>query len=146
MPSNRRGARSGPENHNWRGGRSVASTGYVLIRVGVGHPLADVRGYAYEHRVVMTEQLGRELSPREHVHHKNGDKLDNRPENLEVLTAWQHQAEHRRKIRAFPLQAPETLNPVVACACGCGAMFRQFDSMHRPRRFISGHNIHPKGT
>jgi hypothetical protein len=37
----------GPRNPNWRGGRSLASNGYVLIRVGVGPHLADVRGYAY---------------------------------------------------------------------------------------------------
>lgn len=43
--------RRGANNHMWRGGRSVASNGYMLVRVGVDHPLADVRGYAYEHRI-----------------------------------------------------------------------------------------------
>ena len=37
-------------NPNWRGGRIVDPRGYVLVRVGVGHPLADVRGYAYVRR------------------------------------------------------------------------------------------------
>lgn len=49
---------TGEKNGLWKGGRSVASNGYVLIRVGVDHPLADVRGYAYEHRVVAEQKKG----------------------------------------------------------------------------------------
>lgn len=51
----------GPENYMWKGGRAVTSHGYVLIRVGAEHHLADVRDYAYEHRLVAAEKLGRRL-------------------------------------------------------------------------------------
>ena len=129
----------GPKNPNWKGGRSVASNGYVIVKVGKAHHLADCRGYAYEHRVVAEAAIGRRLEPGEQVHHKNEVKTDNRPENLEVVAGI---AEHRERHRqpGCDLRKPGEPNPTVACECGCGERFEKYDDDGRPRQFVTGHN------
>lgn len=83
------------ENHSKsdldEGGRIMDSYGYIMIRK-LSHPFAQSSGYIKEHRLVMEVELQRYLTSDEIIHHKNRNKSDNRPENLEVIDM----AEHRR--------------------------------------------------
>jgi len=126
------------KNPNWKGGRSVASNGYVLVRVGKGHPLADVRGYAYEHRLVASQSLGRQLAANEIVHHRNANKADNSTANLLVVEGNAEHLVHHR-IHDHGLRLPGQDNPVISCACGCGRSLSRFDEEGRPRKYVSGH-------
>lgn len=75
--------RSGAESPAWKGGR-IMHDGYVRVRMK-DHPRASRSSpYVFEHILVMEAVLGRSLMPSERVHHKNGRRDDNRPENLEL--------------------------------------------------------------
>lgn len=74
-------------------GHIITHNGYRMIMVP-DHPYADAKGYVREHRYVMEKRVGRYLTPGELVHHRNGNKLDNRIENLALDTLANHTAFH----------------------------------------------------
>jgi len=71
----------------WQGGRSVSRQGYILVKVSddIRHLIGPLRSeYVLEHRLVMARKLGRPLTEDETVHHVDGDKTHNDPENLQL--------------------------------------------------------------
>lgn len=66
------------------GSKRPNSLGYTMIKVGKDYFGTTRSGWIQEHRYVMEQSLGRPLGKGEHVHHKNGDRTDNRLENLEL--------------------------------------------------------------
>ena len=82
----------GADNHMWKGGRVGAGRHqrYIYVLIPPEHPYASMaieNGYVMEHRLNMAMHLGRLLHPWEQVHHLNGNRQDNRIENLEL---WKH--------------------------------------------------------
>ena len=75
----------------------VVSKGDYNYAIVKEHPKATKNGYVLEHRIVMENHLGRLLNPNEVVHHKNGNKKDNKVENLEVCEAKEHAKRHGLK-------------------------------------------------
>lgn len=100
--------------------RTVGPRGYVLIKLRQ-HPRADVRGYVYEHLLVMERALGRPLIPGERVRHR-----DNRPGNNEAAN--------------LQLVPPLDRAATTECVCGCGTTMTVLDDSGRRRQYVSGHN------
>lgn len=93
----------GPDHHKWRGGTYLTADGYVA-QYAPDHPDAAPRkGYVLQHRLVAEQIVGRPLRRSEIVHHRNHDRADNRPTNLEVTTRSRH-------IRGHKNHAPRTLS------------------------------------
>lgn len=72
-------------------GGTILRNGYRYIRLnGVQKE---------EHRIVMEQIIGRPLHGNEIVHHINGNKLDNRPENLVIMTRSEHMKLHAKPLK-----------------------------------------------
>jgi len=106
----------GSRHHRWKNGL-ITNEGYILVRVGKSHPLADPNGYAYEHLLVWVS-AGDTLKSDEVLHHINSDRQDNRWGNLQKMTRSAHNILHnenklRDKLGRF-------INPAVFSMAGNG--------------------------
>ncbi|SRR6266436_4573057 len=84
------------ENHpNWKGFFKHGK-GYIG-KLAHGNPMSDSQGRILEHRLIVSKIIGRPLKNNEHVHHINHNKLDNRPENLQVMSPLEHAKLHAKE-------------------------------------------------
>jgi len=91
----------GPMSTRWKGGRSLDSHGYVVIRT-------DINTQRLEHHVVMEQIIGRKLCPSETVHHLNGIRSDNRSKNLELWASRHPKGQRVEDLLAFA-------DEIIAC-------------------------------
>lgn len=139
----------GKLNYNWKSGRYTATeSGYVFVNDKI-HPNADRRGYVREHIKIMTEFIGRALCEGEVVHHKNGNKQDNRIENLELMKLEDHLSLHHKGVikpnsikNLKPRKKQVKPTPARRCGCGCGTLIqRQYFNPKYPISYIRNHHI-----
>lgn len=80
------------QNSRPRGARRVDKSGYAYV------------GNVAEHRLVMEQMIGRPLARWENVHHINGIRDDNRPENLELWVKAQPAGQRAQDLAAWVVQ------------------------------------------
>jgi len=78
----------------YKDGRRTRSDGYILLKMHT-HPRAGKDGYVLEHIVVWEATHNHKLPEGWHIHHINGIKGDNRPNNLVAISPQRHKLKHQ---------------------------------------------------
>lgn len=90
---NRSESKKGIHSGHWNGGRATTSCGYKMV-LKPNHPKADKKGYVLEHILVWEQGTGVSIPPNCCIHHINGNKADNRIENLCMMQRTAHTVMH----------------------------------------------------
>lgn len=100
----------------WSNWKTIKKGEYLYAKIPE-HPMANKNGYVLEHRVVAENKIGRLLKDNEIVHHIDGDKHNNNPENLEVMDELEHSIFH----------ASQRKRSITKLKCAnCGKEFERF--------------------
>ncbi|MGN6475252.1 MAG: HNH endonuclease, partial [Mycobacteriales bacterium] len=95
-----------------KGGTGYISHGYRIVPVPRSERhLSSGEHSIAEHRLVMARHLGRALESTESVHHKNGQRLDNRLANLELWSRWQPKGQRIEDKLAWAVELLTTYAP-----------------------------------
>ena len=84
---------AGENNAHWKGGITLHTKGYVY-QYAPDHPNADKRGYVLQHRLRVSEAIGRPLTEDEIIDHIDENKRHNEVYNLHILTNREHSIRH----------------------------------------------------
>lgn len=106
-------------------------------------------GRKAEHRFVMEKHIGRKLDTSEHIHHINGNKSDNRIENLQIINNGDHKRFHQKErfAKYYAGRWSENFDACVICGltekvhAGQGICFRCYDREYAKGRRIKNGNI-----
>jgi hypothetical protein len=121
----------------------VKKNGYRLVQAPPDWPGRKYGGgYCFEHHLVVWRETG--LLPQRGfcIHHKNGIKTDNRPENLQRMTLKEHYAIHkRRKWKNCPVckKAFNAKAGQICCSRACA-------NKKRSKGYVNGHNGNGNGN
>ena len=87
----------GANNWNWKGGKRWSQSYLWILKPN--HPRASKQGYIKNANLVMEKKLGRILKPNEFIHHKDRNRSNDSPENLELTNRRKHIFTHRSNLK-----------------------------------------------
>lgn len=121
-------------NGNWNGGVWITNRGYRKI-LTPGHPRGGRDGYVLEHILVAEKKIGRLLEKGEVIHHVNGNKLDNRPENLMLFSSHSEHLKYEADLRG---------RKVTPVRCDtCGKLFNKRNAAVKEYNFCCRQHVNP---